>query len=123
MNGKEIFSPDPERPLMMMRLRSGHEKPEVWNRLFPQLCRTKACCDEVWFSTGVGVPPLEKHRQRSEYMALCARELREAGIIPSLQLQSTLGHSDDITASAGASGKNWSSSMGNRQKSARRWTG
>lgn len=112
MNGKEIFSPDPERPLMMMRLRSGHEKPEVWNRLFPQLCRTKACCDEVWFSTGVGVPTLEKHRQRSEYMALCARELRETGIIPSLQLQSTLGHSDDIIASAGASGKTWSSYVG-----------
>ena len=104
---KNIFSgqPDPERPLMIQRLRSGHEKKPVWDRLFKQLVENKACCDEVWFSTGIGVPLLEKHRKRSALMAEHAAELRKHGIVPSLQIQSTLGHSDDITASAGAEGK------------------
>ncbi len=106
------FSPAPDRPLMMMRLRSGHEKPEVWSRLYPQLVNNKACCDEVWFSTGVGIPVLEHHRKRSGFMATCADDLRKAGIIPSLQIQSTLGHSDSITAAAGAEGKTWGSYVG-----------
>ena len=111
---KNIFSgqPDPERSLMIQRLRSGHEKKPVWDRLFKQLVENKACCDEVWFSTGVGIPLLEKHRKRSALMAAHAAELRKHGIVPSLQIQSTLGHSDDITASAGAEGKTWSSYVG-----------
>lgn len=106
------FSPAPDRPLMMMRLRSGHENPEVWDRLFPQLVKSKACCDELWFSTGVGVPPLDVHRRQSALMAQHAEALRREGIIPSLQLQSTLGHSDGIIASVGAEGKTWSSYVG-----------
>lgn len=111
-NNNFEFLPAPDRPLMMMRLRSGHEKPEVWERLFPQLLKAKACCDEVWFSTGVGFPALEKHRKRSGFMAAHAEELRAAGIIPSIQIQTTLGHSDDIIAAAGADGKTWSSYVG-----------
>ena len=97
---------------MIIRLRSGQEKPEVWERLFPQLLKAKACCDEVWFSTGVGIPLLEKHRKRSKYMAEHAKVLRANGIIPSLQIQATLGHGDDITAAAGAEGKMWGSYVG-----------
>ena len=104
--------PDPARPLTMMRLRSGHEKPEVWKRLFPQLVKYKECCDEVWFSTGVGIPVLDEHRRQSALMAQYAEELRKHGIIPSLQLQSTLGHSDNIIASIGAEGKTWGSYVG-----------
>ena len=112
MYHQNIFSPDSNRPLMIIRLRSGHEKPEVWHRLFYQLLLHKGCCDEVWFSTGVGMPLLEKHKKRSGFIAEYAPELRAAGITPSLQIQATLGHSDDITAAAGAEGKNWGSYMG-----------
>ena len=104
--------PDPERPLMMIRLRAGHEKPEIWNRLFPILKHNRACCDEVWFSTGIGIPPLEEHRRMSGLMAEHAEELRGEGIIPSLQFQATLGHGDQITAEAGADGKTWGSYVG-----------
>ena len=89
MDKEKIFTPDPARPLMILRLRSGHEKPAVWERLFPQLVKNKACCDEVWFSTGVGVPHLEGHQKRSAFMAKCAGDLRSQGIIPSLQIPST----------------------------------
>ena len=104
--------PDPKRPLMIMRLRAGHEQNEVWDRLFPQLVQTKDCCDEVWFSTGIGMPVLADHQYRSDLMAAHAEDLRKVGIIPSLQIQATLGHSDRITASAGAEGKTWGSYVG-----------
>ena len=48
-------APDPKRPLMMIRLRFGHEDPEIWRRTFEQLKRNRECCDEVWFSTGIGI--------------------------------------------------------------------
>ena len=35
-------SPDPERPKMIIRLRAGHEAPEIWNELFEEL---KKCRD------------------------------------------------------------------------------
>jgi hypothetical protein len=53
----DLSGPDPERPLMMIRLSAGHAEPKIWDRLFPVLKQNRACCDEVWFSTGVGVPP------------------------------------------------------------------
>ena len=106
------YGPDPERPLMMIRLRLGHEDPAIWNRLFPVLKRNKECCDEVWFSTGIGIPVLDEHRRMSALMAGHAEELRRAGIIPSLQFQATLGHSDRVTAEAGAEGKTWGGYVG-----------
>ncbi len=106
------YGPDPERPLMMIRLRIGHEKPEIWNRLFPILKKNRECCDEVWFSTGIGIPVLDEHRRMSALMAEHAQELKDAGIIPSLQFQATLGHGDGITAEAGAEGKTWGSYVG-----------
>ena len=107
-----VFGPDPNRPLMMIRLRIGHEDPAIWNRLFPILKQNRECCDEVWFSTGIGIPVLDEHRRMSALMAEHAEELRRAGIIPSLQFQATLGHGDGITAEAGAEGKTWGSYVG-----------
>jgi len=107
-----VHNPDPARPVMMLRLRLGHEDPAIWNRLFPILKKNRECCDEVWFSTGIGIPPLDVHRRKSALMAEHAAELRQAGIIPSLQFQATLGHSDRVTAEAGADGKTWGSYVG-----------
>ena len=113
MAGKsKIYGPDPNRPLMMIRLRLGHEEPEIWNRLFPILKKNRECCDEVWFSTGIGIPPLDVHRRKSALMAEHAVELRKAGIIPSLQFQATLGHGDQITAGADTGAKTWGSYVG-----------
>lgn len=107
-----MSAPDPKRPLMMMRFRPGHEQPEVWNALFPHLIAGKAAIDEVWFSTGVGFPPLEVHRKNSALMAEHACVLRKEGILPGLQIQTTIGHSDRIISLAGAEGKTWGSYVG-----------
>ena len=37
VNTETNFLPDPARPLMMIRLRIGHEEPEIWRRTFEQL--------------------------------------------------------------------------------------
>ena len=104
--------PDSKRPIMMIRLRLGHEEPEIWRKTFEQLKKNRECCDEVWFSTGVGIPVLEEHHRLSDLIAAHAEDLRRIGIIPSLQIQATIGHSDSITESAGAEGKTWSGYVG-----------
>ena len=93
-------APDPKRPLMMIRLRFGHEEPEIWRRTFEQLKQNRECCDEVWFSTGIGIPVMAEHRRLSELIASHAEDLRKIGIIPSLQIQAMIGHGDRLTESA-----------------------
>ncbi len=97
---------------MIMRLRSGHERPEVWERLFPELKKNRAACDEVWFATGIGVITIEAHRELSAKMAACAADLRSAGITPSIQIQTTLGHGDSIAGAVDNSGKSWGGFVG-----------
>lgn len=105
-------SPASDRPRLIIRLRSGHEEPEVWERLFEQLKQNREICDEVWFSTGTAFPTLDEHRKKSGLFARYADELRSIGIIPSLQLQATLGHGDRTFADNTLAGKNWGSYIG-----------
>ncbi|MBP5640714.1 MAG: hypothetical protein J6X55_14635 [Victivallales bacterium] len=116
---KTQLTPEPKRPIMIIRLRIGHEEPEIWRRTFRQLVENREACDEVWFSTGVGVITLEEHRRLSSLMASHAEELRQAGIIPSLQIQATLGHSDNSTEVAGVAGKTWGSYVGRQGEQCR----
>lgn len=106
------YTPNPERPLMIIRMRQGQEQGETWERTLIELEKNRACCDEVWFSTGIGYPPLEFHRNLSARIGEDATALRKIGIIPSLQIQATLGHSDFFCASADCSSKNWTGYTG-----------
>ncbi|MCQ2352272.1 MAG: hypothetical protein MJ033_02200 [Victivallaceae bacterium] len=90
--------PAPDRPRMIIRFSSGEESPEVWPRMLKQLEKYRAGCDEVWFSNGTSVVSLETHRQRAGLMAKAAKDLRKIGIVPSLQIQSTIGHADNLHA-------------------------
>lgn len=113
MNDYDYFAaPDPERPLMIIRLRSGHEEPEVWRELFEELKKCRAICDEVWFSTGTAIPTLDEHRKKAELFAKYAAQLRSIGIVPSLQIQATIGHSDRTFADNSLAGKTWGSYVG-----------
>lgn len=109
---EKIHSPAADRPLMMLRFRIGQESGEIWKRTFAQLKKYPDCCDEVWFSTGLSVVPLDTHRKLSAAMAENAKQLRRIGIIPSLQFQSTIGHSDNISAPYDNSGKTWGGYVG-----------
>ncbi len=97
-----------EQPLMMIRLRRPHtESDEQWAKTFTVLRENRAACDEVWFSTGIGVPKMEWHVVHAKRLARYAEQLRRVGIVPSLQFQATLGHSDSATLSEGTDGKTW----------------
>ena len=92
MDAKSL--PSPRRPLLIQRFKENQELGELWERTFKVISENRACCDEIWFSTGSGYRPLDVHRKTAEAMAKCAEQLREIGIIPSVQIQSTLGHGD-----------------------------
>lgn len=81
--------------------------PKVWRETAAMLKANRAACDEVWFSTGIGVASLDRHRRMSEAMARAAEDLRPAGIVPSVQFQATMGHSDAIALRADCTGKAW----------------
>lgn len=107
-----FLSPDPNRPRLIIRLRSGHEDPAIWQRIFEQLKKNREICDEVWFATGTAFPTIDEHRQKAELLAAHAAELRSIGIIPSLQIQATIGHGDRTFADNSLSGKTWGTYIG-----------
>ncbi len=44
-------------PLMSMRLRANDtDTKEIWKANFKAISENPGCCDEIWFSTGTGVP-------------------------------------------------------------------
>ena len=113
MKNYDYFSsPDPKRPLMVIRLRAGHEAPEIWQELFEELKKNRNICDEVWFSTGIAIPKIDEHRKKSAIFARYAEQLRAIGIIPSLQIQATIGHGDRTFADNTLEGKTWGSYVG-----------
>jgi len=99
-----------EEPLMMLRLKIENTiTEEGWEKMLSAFRKHPGCCDEVWFSTGIGVPPMEVHRQHVERLLGAKEDLKELGIISSLQVQMTIGHGDP-----GAKPNEWT---------AKTWTG
>ena len=95
-------------PFMMMRFRGPQtDGGPIWEKTAENLIRHRAACDEVWFSTGIGVPPFSWHVEQSRRQGVAAEILRKAGIMPGLQFQATLGHGDSISALEDCSGKDW----------------
>ena len=97
-----------DRPLMSMRLRANEcDTHETWTATFKAIAANPGCCDEIWFSTGVGAPPLEWHRQRAEILAKAVKDVKAAGIAPSLQFQATIGHGDSFVTAEMCAMKTW----------------
>ncbi len=95
-------------PRMSLRLRMENTRTaEQWQKTLAALAANPGCCDEVWFSTGIGLPPMETHRAHVEELKRAAADLLALGITPSLQIQATLGHGDKISALADCSAKAW----------------
>ena len=56
--------------------------------------RHKGSCDEIWLASYYGFPPLEKHKEMAEKLAVVAEKLRKAGLRVSLQISNTLSHGE-----------------------------
>lgn len=54
----------------------------------------KGSCDEIWLASYFGFPPIKKHKEAAEKLAVVADKLRKAGLRVSLQITNTLGHGE-----------------------------
>ena len=98
----------PSRPLMSMRLRANDtDTKEVWKTNFKAIAENPGCCDEIWFSTGTGAPTFDWHRARAKVLAEAVKDVRAAGIAPSLQFQATIGHDDCVGTPEMFARKTW----------------
>jgi len=95
-------------PFSAIRLRKPHtDRKEVWDGLVAQFAKHRAGVDEVWFSTGISFPKMEEHRAAAVRLAKASDDLRRIGILPSLQIQATIGHGDAFVRYADNSGMTW----------------
>ena len=82
-------------PVMMMRLRpTNTDSDSAWNETLRIIKDNPGCCDQVWFSTGMGYLPQQWHQDKVERMSRAFADLEEIGISSSLQFQMTIGHGD-----------------------------
>ena len=103
-----VLAAPAEESLMLMRLRAPNtESDEQWAKTLSILKANRGACDEVWFSTGIGVPDMAWHREHAARLVRYADECRAAGIVPSLQVQATIGHSDSVSSIESTAGKSW----------------
>ena len=99
-------------PFSAIRLRKPHtDRQEVWDGLVAQFAKYRAGVDEVWFSTGICFPKMEEHRAAAQRLAKASDDLRKIGILPSLQIQATIGHGDAFVRYADNSGMTWQGFM------------
>ena len=95
-------------PFSAIRLRKPHtDREEVWSGLLAQFEKHRAGVDEVWFSTGICFPKMDEHRAAAARLAKDAEQLRKIDILPSLQIQATIGHGDAFLRYADNSGMTW----------------
>ena len=79
--------------MLTQRLGSETQKNvEFIDSLLAEIKAHPGSCDEVWFATDYGFPPLEKHEKSAEALKESAEKFRRAGIRVSLQLSNSIGH-------------------------------
>ena len=97
-----------EVPFSAIRLRKPQtDRPEVWTATLGEFAKYRAGVDEVWFSTGICFPNMAEHRASAKRLASAAVDLRKLGILPSLQIQATIGHGDSLMHYADNSAQTW----------------
>ena len=95
-------------PFSAIRLRKPQtDSASVWQATLAQFAKHRAGVDEVWFSTGISFPRMEEHRANAARLASASAELRRIGILPSLQIQATIGHGDALARYEDNSGITW----------------
>ncbi len=97
-----------DTPVMMFRLSINNTSSDkAWDDMFSVLSQHPDCCDEIWFSSGIGIPPIDVHRENAARLARAKSELKELGIATSVQIQMTIGHGDQLGISDEWSAKTW----------------
>jgi hypothetical protein len=99
-------------PFSAIRLRKRHtDSMAVWKATLAQFAKYRAGVDDVWFSTGICFPRMDEHRAAAKRLAIASDDLRKLGILPSLQIQATIGHGDSLVHHADNTGIAWQGYM------------
>jgi len=90
------------------------ESDEALDGVLANIERNPGCCDEVWLASTDNFPTIEVHRKAAERMTIAAERFREIGIIASLELRCSLGHSDSFSdeSSLDTDGMTWQTMVG-----------
>jgi len=96
-----------EVPFCALRFGYRFTQPDKWPKMRAALEKNCPAFDEVWFSTGVSFPPLAWHEEHARQCANAADDLRKLGIVPSIEIQTIIGHSDNIIGAGDCSGQDW----------------
>ena len=94
-------------PFCALRFGYRYTQPDKWPGMRAALEKNRPAFDEVWFSTGVSFPPLAWHEEHARQCAKAAQDLRLLGIVPSIEIQTIIGHTDDILATGDCTGQDW----------------
>ena len=100
-------SPSSDVPFCALRFGYRYTQPDKWPGMRAALEKNRAAFDEVWFSTGVSFPPLAWHEEQARQCATVAADLRGLGIVPSIEIQTIIGHTDAILGTGDCSGQDW----------------
>ena len=99
-------------PLCSIRFSSGQTRTNVWSQTLDVFRRHPGAMDEVWFSTGVRYPAMDWHRRNAAEQSAAAADLRRLGVVPSLQVQVSLGHGIVKGTPEQWAGKTWTGFVG-----------
>ena len=102
-----LFPAAAEVPFCALRFGYRFTQPDKWPEMRAALEKNRPAFDEVWFSTGVSFPSLAWHETHARQCAQAADDLRKMGIVPSIEIQTIIGHTDDIIGSGDCSGQDW----------------
>ena len=80
---------------LMQRLGSD-TNPQYIASVLDVILKYPGSCDNVWFPTLYGFPPIEKHKETAEAWKAGAEIFRKNGISVSLQLSNSIGHGQYI---------------------------
>ena len=100
-------SVSPDVSFCALRFGYRYTQPDKWPEMRAALEKNRAAFDEVWFSTGVSFPKLSWHEEQARQCAAAAADLRRLGIVPSIEIQTVIGHTDSILDAGDCSGQDW----------------
>ena len=96
-----------EAPFCALRFGYRFTHPDKWPEMRAALASNRAAFDDVWFSTGVSFPKLAWHEEHARQCAAAADDLRRLGIVPSIEIQTIIGHTDPILDTGDCTGQDW----------------
>ena len=110
----------PDAPFAALRFGYRYTNPDKWPAMRRALEKNAGAFDEIWFSTGVSFPPLSWHEEHARQCAEAAADLRRMGVVPSIEIQTVIGHTDDILETGDCSGQDWGTMVSAEGLAARR---